>query len=223
MIQGLRHLATDWDALQPPDNMGPAHQEMGEALHAIAARLDSALAGTAIVAGSPVPELDRLSDAWRTWESAATGNYGIRFWGVTSKSMEPALCDGDMLMTRPVEEPIERWEIIAFHADSGRESIKRLVGLPGETIEVRGGDLYINGSRRADDTYPVDRPTYSFGPYTIPAGRYFVLGDNRNNSDDSHHTTLMSKDPSLGPSVPLDAIDGVAPADVSGCRVPGAA
>lgn len=93
-----------------------------------------------------------------------------------------------------LSEP-ERGDIIIFPApdDPTTIYIKRIVGLPGETIEVRDGLVYINGS----DT-PLDEPYLNedylvdakdFGPYTIPEDSYFVLGDHRNSSYDSRYWT----------------------------------
>ncbi len=85
----------------------------------------------------------------------------------------------------------ERGDIIIFPApdDNSKIYIKRVIGLPGETIEVKDGRVYINGSDE-----PLDEPylnedylvgSKDFGPYTVPEGCYFMMGDHRNNSADS--------------------------------------
>ncbi len=62
--------------------------------------------------------------------------------------------------------------------------VKRVVGLPGETIELRGGDLYVDGQLVPQNfSYTPNRD--NFGPYTVPADQYFVMGDNRDHSNDS--------------------------------------
>ena len=61
--------------------------------------------------------------------------------------------------------------------DQGVEYIKRIIGLPGDTIEVSNGMVYINGEPYEED-YIAEEPTYEFGPVTVPEGEYFVLGDN---------------------------------------------
>jgi signal peptidase I len=85
----------------------------------------------------------------------------------------------------------ERFDIIIFKYpdDESQLFIKRLIALPGETVEVRDGKVYINGSDEPlDDSFVPETPKggyYDFGPVTVPEGCYFMLGDNRNNSKDS--------------------------------------
>jgi signal peptidase I len=100
----------------------------------------------------------------------------------------------------------ERGDIVIFPFpdDESRIYIKRVLGLPGETIEVKSGRVYINGS----DT-PLEEPylkeeylvgSRDFGPYTIPEGCYFMLGDHRNNSADSRvwTNTCVQEDKIMG-------------------------
>lgn len=100
----------------------------------------------------------------------------------------------------------QRGDIVIFPFPDNEKKIyiKRVLGLPGETIEVRGGRVYINGS----DT-PIEEPylkdeylvgSRDFGPYTIPEGCYFMLGDHRNNSADSRvwNNTCVKKEKILG-------------------------
>lgn len=82
----------------------------------------------------------------------------------------------------------ERYDIIIFqYPDDERQLyIKRLIGLPGETVEIIDGKVYIDGSETPlDDSFIPEDMKGSFGPYTVPEGEYFMLGDNRNNSSDS--------------------------------------
>jgi len=96
-------------------------------------------------------------------------------------------------------DPITRGDVIVlkFPEDPERDFIKRTIGLPGDTIELRNKKVYVNG-KPLDEPYvhflfppPGDSPGEDFdvrvhyGPVTVPAGHYFMMGDNRDNSDDS--------------------------------------
>jgi signal peptidase I len=84
-----------------------------------------------------------------------------------------------------------RGDVIVFVApeqvpgEAERDFIKRIIAVPGETVEVRNDTVFING-KPLDEPYIRERPNYIFGPQTVPEGHYFVLGDNRNESFDSH-------------------------------------
>ncbi|TDG00415.1 signal peptidase I [Paenibacillus piri] len=77
--------------------------------------------------------------------------------------------------------------------------VKRMIGLPGDTIEVKDGELIRNGER-VDEPYVKEKMNYSFGPVRVPADHYLFLGDNRNDSLDSHlwPTPFVSKDKLIG-------------------------
>jgi signal peptidase I len=74
---------------------------------------------------------------------------------------------------------------LANEGEPERDFIKRVIGVPGDTVEVKDGTVFINGSPLEED-YILNTPSYTYGPKTVPPGSYFVLGDNRRNSFDSH-------------------------------------
>lgn len=110
---------------------------------------------------------------------------------VVGSSMEPSLHDGQRLLVNKVvyffREP-EVGEVIVFQPVNNRQPnlIKRIIAEPGDVVEVKEDAVYVNGSP-LDEPYIKDNPKYTYGPEEIPENGYFVLGDNRNNSNDSHN------------------------------------
>lgn len=110
---------------------------------------------------------------------------------VEGTSMNPLLSDQERIFINKFVyhfEPIERGDVIVFWypLDRSKSFIKRVVGLPGEAIEIRDGHLYINGQELADQYVPagyLDGSTYA--PHRIPEESYFVMGDHRDSSNDS--------------------------------------
>ena len=82
--------------------------------------------------------------------------------------------------------------VFRFPAQQERDFIKRIIAEPGETVEVRDNLVFINGKPIIED-YIKDKPMYNFGPEVVPEGNYFVLGDNRNNSYDSHTWGMLEE------------------------------
>ncbi|MBS5794469.1 MAG: signal peptidase I [Clostridiales bacterium] len=97
----------------------------------------------------------------------------------------------------------ERYDIIVFKApdDESTLYVKRIIGLPGEKVNIIDGKVFINDQEvPLEDDYIMEDMLGSFGPYTVPQGSYFMLGDNRNDSQDSRYweNTFLPKENILG-------------------------
>jgi len=91
-----------------------------------------------------------------------------------------------------------------FPDDESINYLKRVIGLPGEVVEIIDGKVYINGSSEPlDEDYIKEAPKGSFGPYTVPDDSYFMLGDNRNSSVDSRfwNHPFVKKDKIIGKAI----------------------
>ncbi|PKG25189.1 signal peptidase I [Niallia nealsonii] len=133
---------------------------------------------------------------------------------VDGESMMPTLHDQDRMIVNKLNYKIsdpKRFDIIVFHAPEGKDYIKRIIGLPGDTLEYKDDVLYINGKAYEEpylEEYKkqvVDGPlTESFtleektGEKTVPEGELFVMGDNRRDSKDSRHIGTVSFEKVLG-------------------------
>ena len=94
---------------------------------------------------------------------------------------------GKNILSKKWKDP-ERYDIVIFKYpdDESQLYIKRIIGLPGETVRIIDGKVYINDSKTPlQDDFVNGVPLGSFGPYVVPEDSYFMLGDNRNNSKDS--------------------------------------
>ncbi|MGP7817523.1 signal peptidase I [Niallia sp. 01092] len=133
---------------------------------------------------------------------------------VDGESMMPTLHDQDRMIVNKLNYKIsspKRFDIVVFHAPEGKDYIKRVIGLPGDTIEYKNDTLYVNGKAYKEpylDEYKkqvIDGPlTESFtleektGHKTVPEGELFVMGDNRRDSKDSRHIGTISFEKVLG-------------------------
>ena len=117
---------------------------------------------------------------------------------VSGSSMETTLSNGDNLivdkLTYHFKEP-KRYDIIVFpyKYEENTYYIKRIIGLPGETVQVIDGYTYINGEQLAGDIYGaevMESAGIAAEPITLGEDEYFVLGDNRNNSEDSRYQSV---------------------------------
>ncbi len=108
---------------------------------------------------------------------------------VDGHSMDRTLANGEHLIVDKVPyyfETPKRGDIIVFHAPDGEDWVKRVIGLPGNTVAVKDGKLILDG-KVINEPYinqPMN-PYNNYGPTTVPKGDLFVMGDNRNISEDS--------------------------------------
>jgi len=166
------------------------------------------LAGVLIVARLIVKRAYAILPTWRTSVvetldasifaallSLLIITFVVQAFYIPSGSMEPTLQVDDRILVSKFSYrlgAIERGDVIVFHypLNPGKDFVKRVVALGGETVELRDGVVLINGNP-ITELYPTalaggDRAcTSSYGPQTIPEGQLFVLGDNRCNSEDS--------------------------------------
>ncbi len=151
---------------------------------------------------------------------------------VEGYSMMPTLENGEFIVVSRVSYKLgspQRGDIIVFHypRNPADEFIKRVIGLPGDSIRIHNGVVYVNG-RPLEEPYIAAPPNYET-EWQVPEGELFVLGDNRNNSSDSHSWGTVPLDYVVGKAVfvywplprfgPLNR-DGMALAAPSGTPLP---
>lgn len=128
---------------------------------------------------------------------------------IPSESMEDTIMTGDRIFGNRlayINKDPQRFDIVIFKYpdDETQLFIKRVIGLPGETVEIRDGKVYIDGSETPlDDSFTPELPQGNWGPEVVPEGSYFMLGDNRNRSKDSRFwtNTFVKKEKILGKAV----------------------
>lgn len=133
---------------------------------------------------------------------------------VNGESMMPTIEEGNRLLVNKIELEFrspERFDLIVFHANENEDYIKRVIGLPGDTIEYENDQLYVNGEA-VDEPYLDEykealvegQLTEDFtlqektGQKTVPEDHYFVLGDNRRHSYDSRHIGFINQKEIVG-------------------------
>lgn len=129
----------------------------------------------------------------------------VRAPQVSGFSMAPQIDSGEFVLINTAAYRIgtvERGDIIAFMHDRPAPSVylKRVVGLPGERVEIRRGVVFVDG-RELAEPYVRYRDDRSTDPVTVTPGNYYVLGDNRSNSDDSRDWGLVPRDEIIGKAV----------------------
>ncbi|MCY7320714.1 MAG: signal peptidase I [Phormidesmis sp. CAN_BIN36] len=129
---------------------------------------------------------------------------------IPSGSMLPTLQINDRLIIDKLSYRFntpQRGDIVVFSPTSTLEKqnfhdafIKRVIGLPGDKVEVKGGRVYVN-DQALRENYIEEDPQYQWGPQTVSNGSYLVLGDNRNNSYDSHYWGFVPREKIIGRAV----------------------
>jgi signal peptidase I len=137
---------------------------------------------------------------------------------VPSGSMIPTIQINDHLLVEKMMwmTKLHHNDIVVFYPpvpeDKDKRYVKRLIGLPGDVIQIKDGELIRNG-KKVEEPYINAKMNYTFGPLTVPADNYFFLGDNRNVSYDAHlwPTPFVEQDKLIGKvilEIPTHYIEG---------------
>jgi len=126
----------------------------------------------------------------------------VQTFRIEGISMEPSLHDGQYLIINKLVYHLHapnRGDVVVFHypKNPSRDFIKRIIGLPGEKVQVRGERIFIN-DEEIEEPYALHQSNYMWGPQILGEDEYFVLGDNRNSSSDSHTWGPVSRQEIIG-------------------------
>lgn len=134
---------------------------------------------------------------------------------IPSGSMEPTLQEGDRIIVSKLNYHFQdpaRGDVVVFKypLNQKRNFVKRLIATGGETVALKSSRLYIDGQAVSEDYLPAGLRFGDFGPREVPQDSYLMLGDNRNNSEDSRVWGFLPRDLMIGKAVliywPLDRI-----------------
>ncbi|MFW6015309.1 MAG: signal peptidase I [bacterium] len=107
---------------------------------------------------------------------------------VPTASMDPTITVNEKVFATRLFSNLKRGDIVVFEYPDNPNKlyVKRLLGLPGDMLFIKNGTIYINGNPLTEN-YAHTQYTKDFGPYEVPDNKYFMLGDNRDNSNDSRY------------------------------------
>ncbi|ASN06558.1 signal peptidase I [Virgibacillus necropolis] len=141
-------------------------------------------------------------------------SYLFASYVVDGESMEPTLYDGNLMMVNKVVydlQEIDRLDVIVFHKNKQEDYVKRVIGLPGDSVTYKNDKLYINGKYVEEEFLDELQKKSDVEPYTedftleevtgkatIPEGKLFVMGDNRPDSLDSRSFGFISEEQLVG-------------------------
>jgi signal peptidase I len=167
---------------------------------------------------SEIPDKAHSSSWWSAARTVSVGVFlalGLRAFVaetrfIPSDSMVPTLRVGDQLIVEKLSYHLHaphRGDVVVFKAPAALQEqnlrddlIKRIIGLPGDRIQVQAGQVYVN-DKALVEPYLEAVPDYGIGPITVPDGEYFVLGDNRNHSYDSHYWGFVPQENIIGRAI----------------------
>jgi signal peptidase I len=127
----------------------------------------------------------------------------VQAFYIPSGSMEPTLMVNDRILVAKFlyrVEPVARGDVIVFRypLNPQRDFVKRVIGLPGDHAQLKEGVVYIGGNRWSEKGYTIKPDFGNYGPVVVPPQEFFVLGDNRNNSEDSRFFGYVPRENIIG-------------------------